>query len=55
MMYVESKADISIVDRTVATVDDVAEFQGAPVQKIKLIFRKWFGTKDIKLLGDADE
>lgn len=51
----ESRADTSIVDRMVATVDEVARFQGTPLQKFKLIFRKWFGTKDIKLSSNTDE
>lgn len=52
---VESKADTSIVDRMVATVDEVAGFKGTPLQKFKLILRKWFGAKDIKLSDNADE
>lgn len=52
---VESRADTSIVDRMVATVDEVAGFKGTPLQKFKLIFHKWFGTKDIKLSDNADE
>jgi len=52
---VESKADTSIVDRMVAAVDEVAGFKGTPLQKFKLIFQKWFGTKDIKLSNNADE
>ena len=52
---VESKADTSIVDRMVATVDEVAGFKGTPLQKFKLILRKWFGVKDIKLSDNADE
>jgi len=52
---IESRADTSIVDRMVATVDEVAGFQGTPLQKFKLIFRKWFGAKHIKLSGNADE
>lgn len=51
----ESRADTSIVDQMVATVDEVARFQGTPLQKFKLIFRKWFGTKDIKLSSNTDE
>lgn len=52
---IESKADTSIVDRMVATVDEVAGFKGTPLQKFKLIFHKWFGAKDIKLSDNADE
>ena len=52
---VDSRADTSIVDRMVATVDEVAGFQGTPLQKFKLIFHKWFGAKDIKLSGSAEE
>ena len=39
----------------VSTVDEVAGFKGTPLQKFKLIFRKWFGAKDIKLSGSAEE
>lgn len=52
---IESKADTSIVDRMVATVDEVAGFKGTPLKKFKLIFHKWFGAKDIKLTDNADE
>ena len=52
---IESRADTSIVDKIVATVDEVSDFQGTPLQIFKLIFRKRFGTKDITLSGDADE
>lgn len=52
---IESKVDTSIVDKMVATVDEVAGFKGTPFQKFNLIFRKWFGAKSIKLSGDADE
>lgn len=52
---VESRADTSIVDRIVATVDEVAGFKGISLQKFRLIFQKWFGTKDIKLSDNADE
>lgn len=52
---IESRADTSIVDKMVATVDEVAGFNGTPLQKFKLIFHKWFGPKNIKLSGDADE
>ena len=52
---IESKADTSIVDRMVATVDEVAGFKGTPLQKFKLIFHKWFGAKDVKLSGSAEE
>lgn len=52
---IESRADTAFVDKMVATVDEVAGFQGTPLQKFKLIFQKWFGTKDIKLSGSADE
>ena len=52
---IENKTDTSIVDKMVATVDEVAGFKGTPLQKFKLIFRKWFGAKNIKLSGNADE
>ena len=52
---VESKTDTSIVDKMVATIDEVAGFQGTPLQKFKLIFRKWFGAKDIKLSDSTEE
>lgn len=52
---IERNADTSIVDKMVATVGEVAGFQGTPLQKFKLIFRKWFGTKNIKLSGNTDE
>lgn len=39
----------------VATVDEAAGFKGTPLQKFKLIFRKWFGAKNIKMSGNADE
>lgn len=43
------------LNKMVANVDEVAGFQGTPLQKFKPIFRKCFGTKDIKLLGSAEE
>lgn len=52
---IESRADTTIVDKMVATVDEVAEFQGTPLQKFKLIFQKLLGAKDIKLSSNADE
>lgn len=52
---IESRADTSIVDRMVATVDEVAGFNGSPIQKFKLIFQKWLGRKDIELSGSTDE
>jgi hypothetical protein len=52
---IESRADTSIVDSMVATVDEVAGFQGTPLQKFRLIFQKWFGAKNIKLSGSAEE
>ena len=52
---IESKADTSIVDKMVATVDEMAGFKGTPLQKFKLIFRKWLGTKNINFSENADE
>lgn len=52
---IESRADTTIVDKMVATVDEVAGFQGTPLQKFKLIFQKLLGAKDIKLSSNADE
>lgn len=51
----ESRADTSIVDKMAATVDEVAGFQGTPVQKLKLIFRRLLGAKDVKLPESAEE
>ncbi len=51
----DSQADTSIVDRMVATVDEVAGFKGTPLQKFKLIFQKWFGTKRLNLPSDTDK
>lgn len=52
---IDSQADTSIVDRMVATVDEVAGFKGTPLQKFKLIFQKWFGSKNPKLSADTDK
>ena len=52
---VESRADTSIVDKMAATVDEVAGFKGTPLQKFKLIFRRLFGAKDVKLPDSAEE
>lgn len=52
---IDSQADTSIVDRMVATVDEVTGFKGTPLQKFKLIFQKWFGSKNPKLSADMDK
>ena len=52
---IESKADTSIVDKMVATVDEVAGFNGTPLQKFKLIFRRLIGAKDVKLSDSAED
>ena len=52
---IESKADTSIVDKMVATVDEVAGFNGTPLQKFKLIFRRLLGAKDVKLSDSAED
>ncbi len=52
---IESRADTAIVDRMVAAVDEVAGFQGTPLQKFKLLIRRWLGAKDVKLSDSADE
>lgn len=52
---IESHADTSIVDRMVATIDEVAGFKGTSLQKFKLIFQKWFGTKRLNLPSDTDK
>ena len=52
---VESRTDTSIVDKMVATVDEVAGFKGTPLQKFKLIFRRLVGAKDVKLPDSAEE
>ena len=52
---IESHADTSIVDRMVATIDDVAGFKETPLQKFKLIFQKWFGAKNPNLSSDTDK
>ena len=52
---VESRADTSIINEMVATVDEVAGFKGTPLQKIKLIFRRLLGAKDVKLSDSAEE
>lgn len=52
---IESRADTSIVDRMVATVDEVAGYKGTPLQKFKLIFQKWLSTKNTKIMDNTEE